>query len=76
MFKSTTIVKCNDAYVYIDTRDTFDAGWETMVFPCEDKDGKNVDFGTVLYQNLYSNAFEAYQGHVNAVVNYMRLLIH
>lgn len=35
MVMSDVFRMANGQWVYMDTRNTFDAGWETMVFPCD-----------------------------------------
>jgi hypothetical protein len=42
MKKSTTVKTRTMGYVWIDTCNTFDRGWETMVFRC-DENGKVLD---------------------------------
>lgn len=32
----TNIVELNGSHYYVDSRYTFDAGYETMVFPCNE----------------------------------------
>jgi hypothetical protein len=44
---------------FVSTQDTFDRGWETMVFPIIDG---QVDYGE-LYTDRYSNDIQADEGH-------------
>ena len=48
-------------YVWIDTCDTFDRGWETMVFRC-DENGNVLDWMD-LDSELYINENNAFKGH-------------
>lgn len=48
-------------YVWIDTCNTFDRGWETMVFRC-DENGKVLDWMD-LDSELYINENNASKGH-------------
>lgn len=48
-------------YVWIDTCNTFDRGWETMVFRC-DENGKVLDWMD-LDSELYINKNNAAKGH-------------
>lgn len=43
------IIKINQSYYLVDKADTFDAGWETMVFCC-DEEGEVTD-----WQELYAD---------------------
>ena len=44
---------------FVSTQDTFDHGWETMVFPIIDG---QVDYGE-LYADRYPNEIQADEGH-------------
>lgn len=61
MKKSTTVKTRTKGYVWIDTRDTFDRGWETMVFRC-DENG-NVSDWMDLDSELYICKDQAFKGH-------------
>jgi hypothetical protein len=54
------ILPVKDRYVLIDTRFTYDHGWETMVFPC-DKDGDN--WGDEIDVERYISKEDAQNGH-------------
>lgn len=53
-----------DQEYYISTANTFDKGWETMVFTS--KDGDVTDWGEK-YQKLYYTEEQAKKGHAYAV---------
>ena len=59
--KSTTVKTRTMGYVWIDTCDTFDRGWETMVFRC-DENG-NVSDWMDLDSELYICKDHAFKGH-------------
>lgn len=61
MKKSTTVKTRTMGYVWIDTCDTFDRGWETMVFRC-DENGNVLDWMD-LDSELYINENNAAKGH-------------
>lgn len=64
----TNVVKTNrtsSGYAYIDTANTFDKGWETMVFEC-DRHGY-VRTWNDLYVRRYPNKQSARQGHAETV---------
>ena len=49
---------------FVSTKDTFDRGWETMVFMSENQEV--TDWGEI-YQALYHNVTQAIIGHDYAV---------
>ena len=59
------IVKSNEIYVKIDTRFTFDHGWKTMVFECNEngtiKDLIEMD------KDMYISKEDANIGHLNMI---------
>ncbi|SFH68876.1 hypothetical protein [Pisciglobus halotolerans] len=58
-------VKDTKGYEYfVSNKDTFDRGWETMVFMSENQEV--TDWGEV-YQALYDNVDQAVAGHDHAV---------
>lgn len=61
MKKSTTVKTRTMGYVWIDTCDTFDRGWETMVFRCNEN-GNVLDWMD-LDSELYINENNAFKGH-------------
>ena len=58
---STTVRTKGGQYVWVDTCFTYDHGFETMIFPC-DEQGNVTDWGD-LDMNLYSDAESAKRGH-------------
>ncbi len=75
MIETTVISNGEGGYVYIDTRDTWDAGWETMAFPCGDQYGNKIDFGTELYQERYPDMSVAHLGHAKAVLSFLEKIV-
>ena len=63
----TDIVEFNGNHYYIDSVDTFDCGYETMIFPCDEK-GK-VTSWSELYCERYDNATEMEARHKEIVSN-------
>lgn len=62
------IIKKNGKHYLVSTVDTFDNGWETMVFLC-DADGEVADWAE-LACNRYSDREEADTGHFEMVQNF------
>ena len=61
-----SIVKTdNGMYYYVDTSNTWDYGWETMAFPC-DEAGNVLSWGGVAVDR-YKNVMEALEGHAQMV---------
>lgn len=58
---STTVRTKGGQYVWVDTCWTMDHGYETMVFPCDER-GNVTDWGE-LDVSLYPNAENARAGH-------------
>lgn len=68
--KQTDIIKTlGGEYVYIDTRYTFDHGWETMVFTC-DENGKVTDWCD-LDCEIYGTKEQADRGHTEMINRWM-----
>lgn len=65
MFNLKTVITRSTGHYIVSTVDTFDAGLETMVFPCT-KDGEVTDYGD-LYSARYDTVEEARNGHQHAV---------
>ncbi len=65
--KLTDIVNVNGKYFLVDTCFTFDAGWESMAFPCT-KDGDVISWGDVACTR-YDSQDQARLGHYNMVEN-------
>lgn len=60
--KKSTVVKTRGGqYVWVDTCYTLDAGWETMVFPCDER-GNVTDWGDLDCSRYYT-ASSAMAGH-------------
>jgi len=59
-----TIINRNGKDYFVSTNDTYDHGFETMIFPC-DANGKITDWGE-LYAKVYDSIEEATEGHKNA----------
>lgn len=69
---ATTVVKTKTrGYVYIDTRYTFDCGWETMVFRCN-KNGEVIDW-IDLDVDRYNSREEADRGHYRMVMKWVNM---
>ena len=63
------IVQCADGqFVWIDSRETFESGYETMVFPC-DSNG-NVESWKDLDCERYSSYEEMEAGHTEMVAKW------
>lgn len=58
---STTVKTKSGHYVWVDTCWTFDHGYETMVFPCDER-GNVTDWGD-LDMSLYPSEAAAEAGH-------------
>lgn len=63
----TNIVNLNGNYFYVDSRYTFDAGFETMVFEC-DKNGNVINWMD-LYVKHYKTQEEMNAHHKEIVEN-------
>ena len=63
----TNIVEYKGNYYYIDSCYTLDCGYETMVFPCDEK-GNVTDWGD-LYCERYSTQAEMEAGHKAIIAN-------
>lgn len=59
--KLANVVECDGEFYYVDSAYTFDAGYETMVFPCDER-GKVSDWGD-LYARWYASEIEMEAGH-------------
>lgn len=68
----TDIVEVNGNYYYVDSRYTFDHGYETMVFPC-DSNGKVTNWRD-LYANWYDTNTEMEIGHAETIANLANIL--
>jgi len=55
------IVKSNNKYYFVDSNNTFDAGYETMIFSC-DENGENIDYSD-LYAGWYDTEEEMRETH-------------
>lgn len=63
------IVRTKDGkYYYVDSADTFDAGYETMVFPADEK-GEVTDWGD-LYCERYSSYADMKERH-NYIIEHL-----
>lgn len=60
-------VVVNGTHYYVSTVSTFDAGWETMVFPC-DEDNRIISWAD-LYCRHYPNESSAKEGHKHTIEN-------
>ena len=60
-------VVVNDTHYYVSTTDTYDRGWETMVFLCDEND-RVVDW-MERYAHWYDDEDEAIKGHKDIVEN-------
>jgi hypothetical protein len=65
------INKVASGHVFVSTNNTFDNGWETMVFECDDK-GKPTNW-TELDCDRYSDESEARNGHKLIVAKWGKL---
>lgn len=63
----TRIVRDGKHYM-VSTVDTWDAGWETMVFPCT-PDGDVTDYGELACQRYYGEE-DATNGHAQMVLDF------
>jgi len=66
------IVKSNNKYYFVDSNNTFDFGYETMVFSC-DENGENIDYSD-LYTGWYDTEEEMRKIHYkicNELENYL-----
>ena len=59
------IVKTKNGYVLIDSRNTFDMGYETMVFKCDEQGG--VDEWLDIDLKRYPTYWEMVQGHTQMI---------
>ena len=66
--RSRTLIQRGDKHYVVSTADTFDMGWETMVFPARE-DGTVIDY-TDLACVRYSNADAAAAGHAAMVIDF------
>lgn len=55
-----TLISVKDGYVLVDTRYTFDHGWETMAFPCNEN---GDDWQDEIDAARYRTKEEAQKGH-------------
>ena len=66
------IVELNNKYYFVDSNDTLDVGYETMVFSC-DKNGDSIDWSG-LYTERYNTEEEMRESHYkvcNELENYL-----
>ena len=68
----TNVVEYKGNYYYIDSCFTADHGYETMVFPCDEK-GNVTDWGE-LYCEIYDTQTEMEVGHKAIVANLSDIL--
>jgi len=59
-----TTINRDGKHYFVSTNDTFDHGFETMIFRC-DADGKVTDWGD-LFSERYGTIEEATEGHKTA----------
>lgn len=62
------IVKSNNKYYFVDSNDTFDVGFETMVFLC-DENGENINWSD-LFAKRYNTEEEMRESHYK-ICNYL-----
>lgn len=55
------IVKVDDAYFYVDSADTFDHGFETMVFEVDHYDKKEKEYD-IDWSGIYCEHYNSYVG--------------
>lgn len=64
----SAIISAGTGVFYVDTRNTFDVGWETMVFPFDLKEN-TAAFDIVKHERRYDSLEEAMKGHDEIVEN-------
>jgi hypothetical protein len=67
-----TVIRRGDNFYMVSTSDTFDAGWETMVFPCSEA-GKVTSYGELAcrrYGRGDNAKADAWNGHNRMVDNF------
>ena len=63
------VVKANNGqYYFVDSNDTLDKGYETMIFEC-DKHGKNIDWSGVFVEHY--STYEAMKENHNYIINHL-----
>ena len=55
------IVECNDELYYVDSADTFDAGYETMVFDYDGVIDGDVNEEDICWSGLYTEYYCSYE---------------
>lgn len=61
------IVESENKYYFVDSNDTFDRGYETMIFKC-DENGDNIDWTDIFCKN-YDTYVEMELSHNNIIKN-------
>lgn len=69
MKQLTEVIKRGDKHYYVSTNDTFDHGFETMIFAFDLYSGKVTDWGE-LYAERYDTELAAAVGHTRAINNF------